>query len=421
MRSCIYEGYTEHRRFRPAEHHFRYPLYFYCFDLNELDDLEKTLPLFGYNRFRPTSLYDRDYLNQEDGTIRDKLLQIIEEKVDVSLITRILLITSARYFNYIFNPVSFYFCMSVRDELVCVVAEVNNTFGEKHLYVLNTPAEGVQGYHAHYMADKAFHVSPFNNMAGQYEFLFSEPGKEIDVRINLYRNNEKIFEAQLWGESRPLAPMSHAAMLLKNPIVPHLSIPRIFFEAARLSFQKKLHYFDKPAPMSAMTIRRNPPGLFQRVCMNIVTGLFHKMRGGGIRMLLPDRKVLLYGDKESSLQGEITVNDYRFFSSVVLGGDVGLGEAYVDGVWDTKDIPALFRLFIKNRDVLDNGYPATAWLKRRKNDIMHMMRANTLIGAPKNIRSHYDLGNDFFRTFLDPSMTYSCGIYHSETATLEDA
>ncbi len=198
-------------------------------------------------------------------------------------------------------------------------------------------------------------------------------------------------------------------------------MPRILLEAARLKFGKRLRYYDRPIPSSAMTIRRPPPTLPQKVCMKVLTGLLGKITTGGIRLALPDGKVLHFGDRSSPLQGEIVVNDYRFFSDSVLGGDVGLGESYMAGTWDTKDIAALFRVFIRNKGALANGYPATAWLRRRKNQILHFLRANTLTGSRRNIRSHYDLSNDFFRLFLDRSMTYSCGVYYTDGDTLEDA
>ncbi|MBN2255891.1 MAG: DUF1365 domain-containing protein, partial [Deltaproteobacteria bacterium] len=240
MRSCIYEGYTEHQRVKPVEHHFRYNLYFYCFDIAELSELDRKLPLFAYNSFRPVSLHDKDYLDQGTGAIREKLLRRLENKVDIDRIKRVLLITSARYFNYIFNPVSFYYCLSAESEIVAVVAEVNNTFNEKHLYVLTTPDDKVADSAVHYRADKNFHVSPFNSTAGQYEFFFSEPGEEIDIRIILHREGEKVFEARLWGKSRPLTSLGLAALIAKHPLMPHLSIPRIFLEAGKLFFQKKL-------------------------------------------------------------------------------------------------------------------------------------------------------------------------------------
>lgn len=421
MNSCIYEGYTEHRRHRPVEHHFRYPLYVYCLDLDELQDLDHRLPFFGYNRLRPSSIYDRDYLNERGGSIRQKLMIILAEKPFYGRINRIVLITSARYFHYVFNPVSFYYCFARDDSLLCVIAEVNNTFGEKHLYVLDDPEPHINGYEAHYRTEKAFHVSPFNTLIGEYEFFFSGIGKEIDIRIFLHREGEKIFEARLWGVFRPLTAMGHVAMLLRHPFIPHLSMPRIFYEAARLSVRKKLPYFDKPIAVNPLTIRMKPPGAFQKLCIRIIQGLFEKMTRGVLHMRLPDKRVWEFGGVEASLRAEMIVHDYRFFSRVVLGGDVGLGEAYADGMWDTPDIPALFRVLIRNRDILENGYPATAWIKRRKNDVMHLLRANTPSGARRNIRQHYDLSNDFFRLFLDETMTYSCGIYRSDSDTLEEA
>ncbi len=421
MNSGMYEGYVEHRRFVPAEHHFRYRLYFYCFDLDELEELDRRLPLFGYNRFRPASLYDRDYLGRDEGSIREKILSLLSGESIDDEVGRILLITSARYLNYIFNPVSFYYCFSPQGRLLSIVAEVNNTFGEKHIYVLKSPEEPLAGYIGHYRAGKAFHVSPFNSVAGDYEFLFSAPGDEIDICINLHREKEQVFEARLRGTFRVLTPTGHAAMMLKYPVVPHLAMPRIFLQAGRLFFQKKLSYLDKPFPLSPMTIRRSPPGPLQKLCMRLVRGILNKTETGGLTLFLPDRQVERFGQAHSGPQGDIRVNDYRFFSRLVTGGDVGLGEAYVEGFWDTKDIPELFRFFIRNRDVFRDGYPATAWLKRRKNDLLHLCRINTLRGSKRNIQSHYDLGNDFFSLFLDSSMTYSSGIYRTGTESIEEA
>ncbi|MBN2688908.1 MAG: DUF1365 family protein [Deltaproteobacteria bacterium] len=421
MRSCIYEGYTEHQRVKPVEHHFRYNLYFYCFDIAELSELDRKLPLFAYNSFRPVSLHDKDYLDQGTGAIREKLLRRLENKVDIDRIKRVLLITSARYFNYIFNPVSFYYCLSAESEIVAVVAEVNNTFNEKHLYVLTTPDDKVADSAVHYRADKNFHVSPFNSTAGQYEFFFSEPGEEIDIRIILHREGEKVFEARLWGKSRPLTSLGLAALIAKHPLMPHLSIPRIFLEAGKLFFQKKLAYIEKPVPMSMMTIRKKPPSLLEKGCMAMITKFMDRISGGSLELHLPDGSVKAFGNDVADLRAAITVHDYGFFTTLVMGGDVGLGKAYVRGLWDSKDIPTLFRLFIKNRETLKNGYLATAWLTRRKNDLLHLFRSNSLMGARRNIQSHYDLSNDLFSLFLDESMTYSSGVYRAETDTLEDA
>ena len=163
------------------------------------------------------------------------------------------------------------------------------------------------------------------------------------------------------------------------------------------------------------------PTIFERSCMNLVIKLFNKIEIAGLTFYLPDGSTRYFGDKNSPLQAQMTIHDYRFFKDAVLGGDVGLGEAYMKGLWDTDDIPALFSVLIKNRPALANGNMATAWLVRQKDRLMHALHANTLTGSRRNIGEHYDLSNDFFQTFLDPTMLYSCGLYRNESDTCEDA
>lgn len=178
----------------------------------------------------------------------------------------------------------------------------------------------------------------------------------------------------------------------------------------------------KKDAQSPQQLARNPlPTIFERSCMNLVINLFNKIEAGGLTFYLPDGSKRHFGDTQSALQARMTIHDHRFFKDAVLGGDVGLGEAYMKGLWDTDDIPALFSVLIKNRRALSNGNMATAWLARQKDRLMHTVRANTLIGSRKNIGKHYDLSNDFFQTFLDPTMLYSCGLYSSESDTCEDA
>jgi len=173
---------------------------------------------------------------------------------------------------------------------------------------------------------------------------------------------------------------------------------------------------------SPQNIARNQtPTIFDRSCMNLVINLFNKIETGGLTFYLPDGSARYFGDKDSSFQVQMTIHDYRFFKDAVLGGDVGLGEAYMKGFWDTDDIPALFSVLIKNRQALANGNMTTAWLVRQKDRLVHALRANTPMGSRRNIGEHYDLSNDFFQTFLDPTMLYSCGLYRGESDTCEDA
>ncbi len=163
------------------------------------------------------------------------------------------------------------------------------------------------------------------------------------------------------------------------------------------------------------------PTLVDRVCRKIVFGVFDKMKTGGLTFQLPDGRIRHFGDRNAPDQATMTIHDDRFFRDAVVGGDVGLGEAYMNGWWDTTDLPALFRLFIKNRRELLNGNVATAWLLRQKDRLLHLLRANTPIGSRRNIGEHYDLSNDFFQLFLDPTMIYSCGLYTSDKDTCQEA
>lgn len=170
-----------------------------------------------------------------------------------------------------------------------------------------------------------------------------------------------------------------------------------------------------------MTIRKISPTLTQKICKTIVFQLLKKIQVGYLAICLPDGRKEYFGDKGSGLFADIDVFDYQFFSEVVLRGDIGLGESFMLGMWNTSDIPGLFRLFIRNRKTLKEGYPAAAWLLSQKNRLFNNSKDNSPVGSRENIRQHYDLSNEFFQQFLDPSMLYSCGIYSSEKDSCEDA
>ncbi|MEW6077915.1 MAG: DUF1365 family protein [Thermodesulfobacteriota bacterium] len=421
MNSKIYTGYIEHTRHAPRHHRLRYPLYVYGLDLDELPALDRRLPLFGYNRFRPSAIYDRDYGCPGDESIREKLLALLEKEGVDRPVERIMLITSARYFNYVFNPVNFYYCYGTGGETVAVVAEVNNTFGERHLYVLTSQRNDTGGYALSYETAKAFHVSPFNNLEGTYHFFFSSLETGLDIKIELIRDGELVFEAKLVGKAVALTPGSHARTLLAHPVVPHLSIPRIYWQAFRLSFQRKLAYHPKPAPKSIMTIPSTKPFLLQTLCQRIVMSVLRKINQGQLQMILPDRRRRILGTEGSGPKGVIDVRDYHFFPRLVFQGDIGFGEAYVDGNWDSPDLAGLFTVLIKNRSAISDGNWLTALPLLIKERLAHIARKNSIPGSRENIYQHYDLGNDFYALFLDDSMTYSCALFQSPGDSLETA
>ncbi len=126
-------------------------------------------------------------------------------------------------------------------------------------------------------------------------------------------------------------------------------------------------------------------------------------------------------DKKQKVDVTLTIHDMRFYLDLLIAGSNGVASAYRDGYWSCDNLTGLFQLMVKNignTDELESGFASIGnwWLKRR-----HRARSNTRDGSQKNIHAHYDLGNDMFELFLDPSMTYSSGIYLNENSTLEEA
>jgi cyclopropane-fatty-acyl-phospholipid synthase len=158
----------------------------------------------------------------------------------------------------------------------------------------------------------------------------------------------------------------------------------------------------------------------------IVLGFFTKMRNGSLHVDLPDGTVFQTGVEGESPAAKIRINDVAFFKKCVLFGDIGFGEAYMEGLWDTPDITEMIKWFLSNLDYSGlpsdrNGAPTRVNLLERFNFLLHLLRPNTRAMSKKNISEHYDLGNEFYELWLDKTMTYSSGLFRSEDVSLEDS
>ena len=121
------------------------------------------------------------------------------------------------------------------------------------------------------------------------------------------------------------------------------------------------------------------------------------------------------------LEASIEVLDARFWSALLLRGSVGAGESYVRGEWRSSELPAVVRLLVRNRTALESLEGGMAMLARPALKLVHALRRNTRAGAERNIRAHYDLSNEFYALFLDPSLTYSCAFFDQPGVSLENA
>ena len=151
----------------------------------------------------------------------------------------------------------------------------------------------------------------------------------------------------------------------------------------------------------------------------VVIAGFNRLREGRLTVHLPDGSTRSFGTTDSA-HAEMTIHRWRFFSRLLRGADVGAGESYVDGDWSTPDLVALTRLFLDNEDVLAPPR-LVGVLSRMRDRLLHLARSNRRVQARRNIRTHYDLSNDLYRLFLDPSMTYSAALFDRPGISLEEA
>lgn len=416
MNSRIYVGTLSHARMREVSHGFDYDLHLYALDIDELDQLDRSTFWFGHNRVRPLALHDRDYLYRTHDSLRGKVLRALNENAVDLVPGRIVLITALRQFHYVFNPASFFYCYDHSGRLACVLVQVNNTFGETHLYVL-TP-EGEEG---RFTTPKAFHVSPFFPRCGRYEFMFSEPGDELGISITYFLDDAPALTASFAGQARPMNGRNMAAMVLGHPLRAASTFPRIVAQAARLYFGKKLPVHPKPEPVSSMTIRHAPPTLLGSFARLSVRRFLARLDHGRLTLRMPDGSQELFGEPESLPKAELDVRRNRFFQRVMLWGDIGFGEAYVDGDWSSPDLVGLLGLLAQREEVLDDRRFWPALAGRALNYMAHLRRPNSVAGSRRNIGEHYDLGNDFYRLFLDSTMSYSGGIFKTGRESLEES
>lgn len=118
---------------------------------------------------------------------------------------------------------------------------------------------------------------------------------------------------------------------------------------------------------------------------------------------------------------EIKVIDQRFYSDIAFGGTVAAGEAYMQGYWLCNNLTGLVRIMLRNRQVMDQVEGGFSLFKAPLLRLIHWLNRNSQAGSRRNIEAHYDLGNDMFKLFLDPTMMYSCAYYADDTTSLDDA
>jgi cyclopropane-fatty-acyl-phospholipid synthase len=164
------------------------------------------------------------------------------------------------------------------------------------------------------------------------------------------------------------------------------------------------------------------PGILSGYAKRVLLKQLEKLKHG--ELILNDGvEQHIFGRLDGRLPKTITINihDRDFYSSILVNGGLGAGEAYIDGNWTCEDLTGVVELFICNREYLEGNGLCMRWFTKPLQILQRIMQRNTLKGSRRNIAAHYDLGNDLFELFLDKTMMYSCGIFHHDEATLQEA
>ena len=174
METCIYKGFVNHKRFKPIKHFFSYNTFSILFDLSELQQLDKNITFFSYNKFNLFSFYDKDH-GDRDGNDLTKWVKGNLKKYNLIFnVSKIKLLCFPRIFGYVFNPLSVFYCYDGIN-LKAILYEVKNTFNEQHTYVFSI-YKNTKIINQH--CNKKFYVSPFIEMNTYYNFILTEPKKK---------------------------------------------------------------------------------------------------------------------------------------------------------------------------------------------------------------------------------------------------
>ncbi len=165
---------------------------------------------------------------------------------------------------------------------------------------------------------------------------------------------------------------------------------------------------------------RSGAGRLDRMAKAMFLNTLKSFTSGFLEVVCPE-ETYAFGDAASPLRAMVVVHHQSFFRRAVFGGDVGMGESYMDGEWSSPDLVSVVRLAVRNLNAVENKNRVFSAAMRIFDRLRHRRNSNTRVGSRKNISYHYDLGNDFYSLFLDRSMTYSCAYYQGAGDTLARA
>lgn len=238
-----------HKRHQPGNNQFRYAALYFASPLSHLKEFNGGL-LRGYGRPALISIQDRDYGSRGRQDNFDWVRTLLNPDIAGQLTpSSVVLVAMPRVLGFQFNPIVLWMCYGAEGALLAAIVEVNNTFGETHHYICEAPGNRSLSESTSIQAEKEFHVSPFYQRCGHYNFSFSLDSERLDLVI-LYRDDtaNKLLSTSLTGKLVMPGSRGGYRALLRAPLVSILSLLQIYRQAVRLK-RAGIPWINKPSPM----------------------------------------------------------------------------------------------------------------------------------------------------------------------------
>ena len=226
MNSCIYNGIVKHRRFKPIEHSLNYRTFSILLDLDEIENLAKSISIFSLNKFNIFSFYNRDHGARDGSSLKDWVKKNLKKFNISNNITTIKLLCYPRVFGYVFNPLSIFYCYENND-LKAIFYEVKNTFNEQHTYIFKIK----NNEKIEQKCKKKFYVSPFMDMETYYNFKLINPKEKLSIFIRQTDEEETVLTATQTGDKKEFSFNQLLINFFKYPLMTIKIISSIHYEA----------------------------------------------------------------------------------------------------------------------------------------------------------------------------------------------